>query len=101
MERGLTVPDPVELGDGVGTEMKLPGKRLSGKDLPADELAIGKVSRVELVIPGRVLDSALGCAPPGLIHHQEHPGELRKRDPFTCGLRSELPCLIGRVRAVL
>ena len=34
MERGLTLPDPVELGDGVGTKMKLPGKRLSVKHLP-------------------------------------------------------------------
>ena len=101
MECSLAVPDPVELGDRVGTEMKLPGKRLSGKDLPADELAIGKVSRVELVIPCGVLDSALGSAAPGLVHHQEDPGELRKRDPFTCGLRPELPCLIGSVRAVL
>lgn len=101
MERGLTVPDPVELGDRVGTEMKLPGKRLSGKDLPADELSIGKVARVELVIPGRVLDAALGSAAPGLVHHQEDPRELQKRDPFTCGLRPDLPCLIGSVRAVL
>ena len=101
MEGSLTVPYPVELGDGVGTKMKLPGKRLSGKDLPADELSIGKVSRVELVKPGRVLYAALGSAAPGLVHHQEDPGELRKRDPFTCGLRPELPCLIGSVRAVL
>lgn len=101
MEGSLAVPYPVELGDRVGTKMKLPGKRFSGKNLPADELAIGKVSRVELVIPGRVLDSALGSASPGLVHHQEDPGELLKRDPFTCGLRPELPCLIGSVRAVL
>ena len=87
MERGLTVPYPVELGNRVGTEMKLPGKRLSGKNLLADELSIGKITRVELVIPGRVLDSALGSAPPGLAHHKEDPGELRKRDTFTCGLR--------------
>ena len=101
MERGLTVPGPVELGDGVGTEMKLPGKRLSGEDLPADELSIGKVTRMELVIPGRVLDAALGSAAPGLVHHKEYPGELRKRDLFTRGLRPELPCLIGSVQAVL